>query len=57
MGDSFTHKEFRRAWASIDVDTKRAIRDKAAWEHMTLSAVIREWWPDVWTMIQEATDA
>lgn len=28
-------------------DVQQRIRDKAAWEHMTLSAIIREW-PSLW---------
>ncbi len=53
---SFSAQAFDAVWVSLDGREQQAIRDKAAWEHMSLSAVMRDWWPDLWQKVQEAPD-
>lgn len=43
---------FARFWHTLDVETQEAIRAKARWERMTLRAVIREWWPDLYALLE-----
>ncbi len=52
-----TNAEWKRKWASFTKNQKARIRAKAQWEHMSLSAVLREW-PDGWEddPISDATD-
>jgi hypothetical protein len=40
---SFTSKAFNEVWNGITDEQRRALRDKAQWEHMSLSAVMLEW--------------
>ena len=42
-GDKEDYPKFR----SLPKDIQQRIKAKARWEHMSLSAVIREW-PDLW---------
>lgn len=43
---------FARLWHSLDVETQEAIRAKARWERMTLRAVLRDWWPDLYARLK-----
>ena len=43
---------FDAVWSSLDEVTKTAIRDKAHWEQLTLSAVIEQWWPKLWEQVE-----
>ena len=42
---------FARLWDSLDDPTREAIRAKARWERMTLRAVIRGWWPELYARL------
>lgn len=48
MSETFTKASWRIVWDSLDETTKQSIRDKAQWEHMSLSAAMKDWWPDLW---------
>lgn len=52
MSNTFRPENFKAVWDSLPEDTKDAIRAKANWEHMTLSAVIRDWWPELWQQVK-----
>lgn len=47
----FDGEKFRAWWNGLTAEQQRPFRYKAQWEAMTLPAVIREWWPDVWAAI------
>jgi hypothetical protein len=44
----FNGPAFREWWQSLTADEQQPFKDKARWEQMALTAVIAEWWPDVW---------
>ena len=44
---SYPAGRFQKVWNSLDDETREQIRAKAKWEHMTLAAVMREWWPEL----------
>ncbi len=52
MNKGFDSQAFQRVWQSLAPDMKQAIKDKAQWEHMTLSAVMRDYWPDLWKQVE-----
>jgi hypothetical protein len=47
----YTGEQFQRVWRPLPSETKDEIRAKAVWEHMSLSAVMREWWPELWEKV------
>lgn len=51
MSDTFTRSAWKKVWGALDETTKQAIRDKAQWEHMSLSAVMKDWWPELWKQL------
>ncbi len=38
-----TYAEFRDLWEAMTPLQRNRVKEKAAWEHMTLWAVLREW--------------
>jgi len=44
----FNGPAFRAWWQSLTPEEQQPFKDKARWEQMSLTAVIAEWWPDVW---------
>lgn len=48
---TFNGDGFRRVWDGLSEKTRANIRAKASWEHMSLSAVMREWWPKLWKQV------
>jgi hypothetical protein len=38
---------WREMWNALDEETREQVKAKARWEHMTLSAVIHGWWPEL----------
>jgi hypothetical protein len=51
--EGFAGDSFRRVWNSLSESTKNRIRAKAEWEHMSLSAVMRDWWPRLWKRVRQ----
>lgn len=51
MEDSYDGDAFRRVFKSLKARTRQAMKDKADWEHMSVSAVMREWWPKHWEKV------
>lgn len=47
----FSHEAFCRVWAELDDETRAAIRRRAGSERRTLSAVMEQWWPDLWRRV------
>lgn len=39
----FKPEQFSTLWHGLTEDERQWVRDKAQWEHMSLSAVLREW--------------
>ena len=39
--------QWRELWTRLSEGQRERIRAKAQWEHMSLLAVIREWWPEL----------
>lgn len=39
----FLEKDWDDYWKSLTEEQKQTLRDKSAWEHMSLMAVAREW--------------
>lgn len=48
---SFDLGRWNDMWATLDEGTQDAIRAKCEWEHMSRSAVVREWWPELWEIV------
>lgn len=40
---SFTQGAWKRYWNCLSISERQSLRDKAAWEHMSLSAVAMKW--------------
>jgi hypothetical protein len=57
--ESFDYKRFLAVWHKLPKRIKERIRLKAEWEHMCLTAVMRDWWPELWKKVlkPEAPDA
>ena len=49
----FDGESFRTLWKSLSPRVQQRIRDKAAWENMSVSAVIRDWWPHLWRKVKK----
>jgi hypothetical protein len=41
-----TFEQFKVRWAGFTEAQREVVRAKAAWEHMTLWAVLNEWWAE-----------
>jgi hypothetical protein len=39
----FSHADWRTYWEGLTDGQRQSLRDKARWEHMTLSAVASQW--------------
>jgi len=52
MSMRFSSEKFTRLWKSLPEKTRKRIQLKAEWEHMSLSAVMYEWWPKLWKQIE-----
>ena len=50
---SFDGDRFREVFSGLDDGTREAIKAKAQWEHMSLSAVMHDWWPELWALVAE----
>jgi hypothetical protein len=37
------NRQFWQLWHKLSPEEQQSVRDKAQWEHMSLSAVMREW--------------
>jgi len=48
----FSSKKFTKLWKSLPGKTRQRIQWKALWEHMSLSAVMYDWWPKLWKRIE-----
>jgi hypothetical protein len=53
MSTAFSGTAFKKVWESLDANTIEQIKGKAQWEHMTLSAVMHSWWPDLWKRVEQ----
>jgi len=42
-----SYAEFRLLWDSLNEDQRQSVKDKAAWEHITLWKVCNEY-PGIW---------
>jgi hypothetical protein len=54
-GDGYNGDAFRDVWRSLSKRTQDRIRGKAEWEHMSVSAVMRDWWPHLWSKVKNAS--
>lgn len=45
---AYNGKVFNLLWSNMGEKMKEEVRAKAAWEHMTLSAVLQCWWKSRW---------
>jgi len=52
MSESCNIQAFLEIWSTLSPRTRKRIKAKAQWEHMTLSAVMREWWPKLWNRVR-----
>ncbi len=43
---TMAYGEFKVRWANLSEPQRERVRAKANWEHMTLWAVLNEWWTD-----------
>lgn len=50
-GVRFDGDVFSAWWNSLAPEQQQPFKDKARWEQRSLSAVISEWWPEVWAEI------
>jgi hypothetical protein len=48
---AFDSAQLDRLWASLADDVRYQIITKAKWERAPRAAVIRHWWPELWTQI------
>lgn len=47
----FTMMQWKSVWDSLTKEQQQEIRAKARWEGVSLSAVMREWWPELWRQV------
>lgn len=40
---AFKGEEWQAYWSALSEPEQQSLRDKASWEHMSLSAIAREW--------------
>jgi hypothetical protein len=50
-GERVPSSRFREVFDALPEEVKDSIRAKAQWEQMSLSAVTRDWWPDIWKRV------
>lgn len=43
LPNPFKVEQFQKVWSELTENERQWVRDKAQWEHMSLSAVLREW--------------
>lgn len=46
MTRGLSYEEYKKRWKSFTSAQRDIVRTKAQWEHMTLWAVMNEWWRD-----------
>ena len=44
----YTHDQFQAGWDFADETLRQQVRDKAQWEHMTIWAVVNDWFTYEW---------
>ena len=50
--ETYSSENFQRVWTNLSPKVQAAIKTKAQWEYMSVSAVMREWWPALWKQVR-----
>lgn len=56
MREGFDGKQFQKVWQGLDDVTRQAMKDKAEWEHVSLSAVMKNYYPELWAQVKSGID-
>lgn len=57
MSQPFKREAWDYIWAEMPAQDKDAVRSKARWEKVTLSAALKWMYPDAWQSVIELSEA